>query len=82
MPSLGGRLISSITTADVHELLADLRDDGVGDSTVTHVYQLLRAALNVAVAEDRIPKNPAARISLPKVQRREPFFLTAPRSLS
>ena len=77
VPALGGRRISSLTTADVRELLADLRDDGVGESTVQHVYQLLRAALNVAVQEDRIPKNPAARISMPKVQRREPFFLTA-----
>jgi integrase len=75
-PRIGHRSLASIRSADVREFVAALQRDGVGISMVNHVYRLLRMILNVAVAEERIHRNPASKIRLPKEPEREAFFLT------
>ncbi len=76
-PRIGAKRVGNVTTADVRYFIASMTDDNVGTSTVVHVHQLLRAVMSMAVEEDRIPRNPAARIKLAKKQPRDAFFLTS-----
>ncbi len=77
VPNVGAKGIGNVSAADVRLMLARLVNEGVGQSTVVHVHQLIRAAFTMAVQEDRIQRNPASGIKLAKTQQREPFFLTA-----
>ncbi len=71
LPHLGARRLNSITKSDVRVWLAELREAGVGESTVNASQRLLRRVLNVAVDEGRIPANPAAKLGMKKPPRRE-----------
>lgn len=71
LPRLGGRPIASLTKPDIRDFLATLREEGVGLPTVAAVHRLLRHILAVAVDEGRLVQNPAARIGLPRLARRE-----------
>ena len=76
-PKLGMYQIGGLTAADIRTTYAELAADGVNPPTIEAVHRLLNATFNVAVSEDRIQRNPAARITLAKKQPREAFFLTA-----
>jgi integrase len=75
LPALGSRPLNSIKQTDVKALLGNL-SRRLGPPTVRSVYRLLRRVLNVAVEEDRIARNPAARIRLPAEERHVARFLT------
>ena len=77
LPVFGSQALSVITREDVHAFVGKLRNEA-GPATVEHVYRLLRRVMSAAVEEDRIGRNPAARIKVAKPKRREPRFLTAP----
>src|SRR2546428_7092275 len=62
-PTLGNRTIGTIQRSDVTALLSKLRENK-GEATVEHAYRLLRGALNFAMFEDRIGRNPATGFSV------------------
>src|SRR5690606_1090846 len=73
-PSLGERLLTRISPADVRTLCADL-SGRFQASTVRKIYNILRSALRAACEDGLIPVNPAqgrtvTRV-LPAVQRVE-----------
>jgi integrase len=80
LPAFGNRALASIAPGDVRSFLGRLAAR-TGPSTVSSTYRLLRRVLNVAVEEERIPRNPASRVTVPKGGSREPRFLT-PREVS
>lgn len=75
--ALGPRAIRTIAKGDVRTFLAELRTkERKGAATVEAVARLLHRVLEVAVDEDRIPRNPAHGVQVAAAQRREPRFLT------
>lgn len=57
-PYLGGLPIDRLTPGSVRSWRARLRADGRSEGTIAKSYRLLRAILNAAVDDGRIPKNP------------------------
>jgi integrase len=57
-PGLGAKGIRKITPADVRSWRQGLLDAGVGPSTVSKAYRLLRAIFNTAFDDELIHRNP------------------------
>ena len=86
LPHLGNKKLTQIRTADLQKhynrLLESgrIRDHGTGrglsNATVRGIHMILREALDSAVREGLIPKNPADGTSPPKIQRKEKQVLT------
>lgn len=86
MPYLGSKRITQLKTADIQKhynrLLESgrMKDNGQGkglsNATVRGIHMVLREALDSAVREGLIPKNPADGTSPPKIYRNEKQVLT------
>ncbi|MEU1625805.1 tyrosine-type recombinase/integrase [Streptomyces sp. NPDC020096] len=57
-PSLGDLAIAEIDTSRVRRWRAELLAAGIGEPTVVKAYQILRAAMNTAVDDGLIQRNP------------------------
>ncbi|MGD9850156.1 MAG: tyrosine-type recombinase/integrase [Nitrospirales bacterium] len=62
LPALGPRTLASLTGADLTQLLHSLT--GKRRQTIRNIFTPIREGLNHAVAEGRIPANPANALSL------------------
>jgi integrase len=67
--------LSEIQPADVRGWVASLTVKGYAPLTTRKAYQLLSGALNAAVDDSIIGRNPAARAKLPPLRSREMRFL-------
>ena len=86
LPYLGSKRITQLKTADIQKhynrLLESgrIQDSGKGkglsNATVRGIHMVLREALDSAVREGLIPKNPADGTSPPKIYRNEKQVLT------
>ena len=86
LPYLGAKRLTQLKTADVQKhynrLLESgrMKDNGKGkglsNATVRGIHMVLREALDSAVREGLIPKNPADGTSPPKIYRNEKQVLT------
>jgi integrase len=76
VPAFGDRPLASIQPADVRSWVARLKAAGYSSATIRKAAQLLSACLEAAVDDGLIVRNPARRIDLPKVERREMRFLS------
>ena len=86
LPYLGGKRLTQLKTADIQKhynrLLESgrIQDNGKGkglsNATVRGIHMVLREALDSAVREGLIPKNPADGTSPPKIYRNEKQVLT------
>ena len=86
LPYLGAKKLTQLKTADIQKhynrLLESgrMKDNGKGkglsNATVRGIHMVLREALDSAVREGLIPKNPADRTSPPKIYRSEKQVLT------
>ena len=86
LPYLGGKRLTQLKTADIQKhynrLLESgrIQDNGKGkglsNATVRGIHMILREALDSAVREGLIPKNPADGTSPPKIYRKEKQVLT------
>ena len=86
LPYLGGKRLTQLKTADIQKhynrLLESgrIQDSGKGkglsNATVRGIHMVLREALDSAVREGLIPKNPADGTSPPKIYRSEKQVLT------
>lgn len=83
LPVLGNKKLDQIKPMHLLELYASLSKDGArkdgkkggySNKTIQHVHRLIRAMLELAVKWELINSNPAAKVSAPKVQRKEIDF--------
>ena len=86
-PQLGGEKISAITTADVQKMYNWLRENGrvnehpergyaLSDSMVRSIHMMLHQAMDAAVRERLIVKNPPEGTVIPKVNYAPKQILT------
>ncbi len=75
VPKLGGLRLDRLRPSDIEALAK--RRAGLSSSTVRTIYTVLRAALDVAVRDGLIRRNPAAEVKRPAVERKDAAFLTA-----
>ncbi len=86
VPYLGSKKLTQLKTADIQKHYNRLlesgrkkdfkKGSGLSNATVRGIHMILNEALDNAVREDLIPKNPAAKTSPPKIQRKEKQVLT------
>jgi integrase len=75
IPVLGDWEISQITLDPLQRLLNRVAQHGYRRSTLKHIRTYLKAALEYAVDEGFIGRNPARKLELPKTQKsRERFY--------
>lgn len=77
LPTFGSTRLAGITPAAVRAWQTRLRDEGLSAASIRQARQVLSAALDVAVADGLIVRNPAASVKPPKVRPRRQQFLTA-----
>jgi integrase len=73
----GAITLDRLRPSDVERLILTLRDRGLSPSTVRMVYSALRLALDGAVRDQLLARNPAAAVVRPGVPRREARHLGA-----
>jgi integrase len=75
LPVLGEWELSQLTLDPLQRLLNHIAERGYRRSTLKHVRTYLKAALEYAVDEGLINRNPARKLELPKTQKsRERFY--------
>lgn len=62
---LGGRSVRRLRRSDIEKWMERLRGEGVGNSTIYATLMALRQALDRAVGEGALDRNPAAGLSVP-----------------
>ncbi len=65
-----------VTHAGVVAWVAAMRARGLSPSRVRQAYHLLTSMLDDAVRDNRLPRNPAAGVDLPRLPRTERRYLT------
>jgi integrase len=73
----GSITLDRLRPTDIEALILTLRENGLSDSTIRSVYVVLRAALDAAVRDGHLARNPAALVQRPAVEQRETVFLVA-----
>ena len=76
LPRWGRVPLSGVTHADVTRWVAELSGSGLAPATVRYVHRVLFMALELAVRDGRLTRNPAAGVRLPRAGRPEKRFLT------
>lgn len=71
VPTLGRIRLKTLTATHVRGLLREKLDAGLSPRTVQYVRFVLRKALDQAVADNLIPRNPVAGVKSPQVRREE-----------
>ena len=75
-PELGDRRLNAISRADLKKLLGTMRGRGVGDATIAKTASFLGSVFGRAVEDERLHRNPAARLRVAQATRRPPRFLS------
>lgn len=76
-PPLANVSLDKLRKTHIDALIVALRKKGLSDSTVRQVYTVLRAALDDAVLDGLIAKNPTTLVKRPGVARKEAQYVTA-----
>lgn len=76
--SLGAKRINSIQKKDISRLLATLKENGVGLSTISHLKTALGYVFREAVDDELIQQNPTHRIAT-KVPQPDPTYTLEPK---
>ncbi|GHO72628.1 site-specific integrase [Ktedonobacter sp. SOSP1-85] len=78
IPILGHIQLQKLTVDHVQHMFDQLIKEGLQSTTLRLLHRIIKAALNDAVRWERIPKNPARYVKLPKEEeKREKRLLTA-----
>lgn len=75
-PRWGTTPILRVTRNEVKAWAKEMREAGVGLPTIHGAVSLFGTILKAAVEEERLAKNPAARIPLPPIPQKPPMFWT------
>ena len=73
----GALTLDRLRPSDIEALLTAKRVAGLSPATVQRIYQVCRAALDIAVRDGLARRNVAAALRRPTVQRAEARYLTA-----
>jgi Site-specific recombinase XerD len=77
-PALGAIPLQKLTASQLQRYYAEkMQEEGLSSNTVRKHHDLLKSALKVAVMQDLIVKNPAEKVTPPKVEESEISFYTA-----
>jgi integrase len=76
-PTFGAITLDRLRPTDVEALILDLREKGLSDSTIRSIYTVLRTALDTALRDGLLARNPAALVRRPGVERTEARHLNA-----
>lgn len=68
--------LAEVTHADVVAWIASLQADGYAAATLRQVHRVFSLMLTLAVRDRRLSHNPAEGVRLPRVNRKEPVFLS------
>ena len=71
IPTLGRIQLKTLTATHVRSLLREKLNSGLSPRTVQYIRFLLRKALDQAVADNLIPRNPVAGVKAPQVRGEE-----------
>jgi integrase len=63
--------LDRLRPSDIEALVLTLRERGLADSSVRSIYTVARAALDGAVRDGLLARNPAAAVNRPGIQRKE-----------
>jgi len=74
---LGTTPLNKLRKTDIDGLIVKLRNQGLSSSTIRQTYTVLRAALDDAVLDGLIARNPCHLVKRPGVERREAKYLDA-----
>lgn len=77
LPALGRLRLKDLTPAHLRGFYRDRLDRGLSPATVHKLHVVLHKALKAAVADGLIPRNAAAGLKLPKIERKETTPLSA-----
>jgi integrase len=69
LPSLGALPLTALAPGHIQQLLAQLLRQGKAPRTVQYVHAVLRAALNEALRQGLLPRNPAQPVRPPRGAR-------------
>jgi integrase len=77
LPYLGRRQVASLAPSDIQRWVNELTAEGLSSSRVRQAHIVLGMALDAAVHDGTVARNPARRsgVRLPKLERRQPVFL-------
>lgn len=76
IPGIGAHRLNRLQPEHVEALYGRLQRRGLSPSSINTLHRVLRAALNEAVARDRITRNPVVRARPPRLVEREVEPLT------
>src|SRR5207245_8883178 len=71
LPTLGTRRLSQLAASEIQAVYARMLAAGLAPRTVRYTHAVLHAALEQAVKWQRLARNPAELIDLPRPQRQE-----------
>jgi integrase len=77
LPTLGHRQLSQLTTVEIQGLYTGMMERGLSSRTVRYVHSVLHSALEQAVRWQKLARNPAKLVDLPRHRGREMKVLTA-----
>lgn len=75
-PALGAIPLAALSRDDISQWIEDMRESGSSGKTISRKHVILSAALNRAVEDGVLAANPAARMRLPRTERRQQRYLT------
>lgn len=78
LPRFGSTPIIKITNANVRLWVTDMLASGLSPATTRKAVFALRQCLEAAVADNRLPNNPAERIPLPAERQKPARYLSQP----
>lgn len=76
-PPFGAVQLDRLRPSHIDALVLTLRAKKLSDATVQRIYRVLRVALDDAVRDGLLARNPAAAVKQPQAKRAEARFLTA-----
>ena len=82
IPSFGGKTLMGISTPSIREWVSLLEIRGIGATTIRQSYRLLHQILETALVDERISRNPAVGIRLPKASKKKIDALTVEQVLA
>lgn len=74
IPGLGRARIGALRPSDVQAWVSAMQTDGLSTSRIRKAHVVLAAALDAAVADSLISRNPARGVRLPRPERREAAY--------
>jgi integrase len=74
-PHIGARPLEELTSDDIRFLVRRWKDDNVGATTQRTAFVTLSSALNIALREEKIGRNPCSTVPTPKPKRPEVLVL-------